>query len=157
MKQNCAQAVNVGRGSNIAGCAFGLLGRDVAGCSEGRERSSEIAAFHRAILPDRSRSPSARRFHRAECFPAEDRDGESRAHGRKRSARATFAINRTHSRGVGAKRWMRRAQTSARRVFHAEKRQAILAFADLVNRKNVWMIEAGGCFRFALEAHEHLV
>ena len=54
-------------------------------------------------------------------------------------------------------RWYGRAQISARRVFHAEKRQAVLAFADLVNRKNVWMIEAGGCFRFALEAHERLV
>ena len=51
----------------------------------------------------------------------------------------------------------RRTKTPTRCVFHAEIRQAILAFADIVNRKNVWMIEARDRFGFAPEAHQRLV
>src|SRR5213078_1838971 len=54
-------------------------------------------------------------------------------------------------------RWDRRAQASAGRVFHAEKRQALLAFAHLVNWQDVWMIEAGRRFRFTAEAHQGFV
>ena len=51
----------------------------------------------------------------------------------------------------------RGTEASPRRVFHAEKRQAILTFADLVNRKNVWMIEPGDRFGFAAKPHKCLV
>src|SRR4029453_19134822 len=48
-------------------------------------------------------------------------------------------------------------ETSARRVLHAEKRQAFLAFADFVNWKNVWMIKAGDRFGFATKPDQCLV
>src|SRR5207247_4766529 len=45
----------------------------------------------------------------------------------------------------------RAAKAPARRIFHAEKRQALFTFADLVYRKNVRMIKARDCFSFALK------
>ena len=42
-------------------------------------------------------------------------------------------------------------QAPARCEFHAEERQAVVAFAYFVDRQNVWMIEAGCCLRFAPE------
>src|SRR5215467_6649698 len=48
-------------------------------------------------------------------------------------------------------------QASACREFHAEKRQAILAFAHLVYWKDVRVIEAGYCIGFAAEARERFV
>jgi len=36
-------------------------------------------------------------------------------------------------------------------VFHAEERQSVLAFADVVDRQNIWMIEVGCRFGFAPE------
>ena len=58
---------------------------------------------------------------------------------------------------LGTERSCRDTEASTRRVFHAEKRQAILTFADLVNRKDVWMIEPGDRFGFAPKAHKRLV
>src|SRR6266487_1583231 len=48
-------------------------------------------------------------------------------------------------------------QGSACREFHAEKRKAVLAFAHLVDRKNVWMIQASYSFGLASETLEGLV
>src|SRR5436309_12998783 len=59
--------------------------------------------------------------------------------------------------GLFAKRSGSVTQAPARRVFHAEKRQALFTFTNLVNRKNVWMIEAGDGFGFAPKAHQCLV
>jgi hypothetical protein len=56
-----------------------------------------------------------------------------------------------------AKRRPDGAQASARRQFHAEKGKTIFGFTDLVNRKNVRMIETGRCFGLASEARECLV
>ena len=72
-------------------------------------------------------------------------------------ARATFASNRTDSRGLVAERRRRGPEASAGRVLHAEKRQPILALAHLVNRNDVRMIEGGDGFRFAPETHQRLV
>ena len=52
---------------------------------------------------------------------------------------------------------MLRLQASAGGEFHAEKRQTVLAFAHLVNRQNVRMIEAGCRFGFASKARERLM
>src|SRR5436189_107211 len=49
------------------------------------------------------------------------------------------------------------AKTPARREFHAEKRQALLTFADLMNGKNVRVIEASDCFGFAPKTHQRLM
>src|SRR5436305_8621439 len=43
-------------------------------------------------------------------------------------------------------------QTSLLRELHAKKRQAVLAFAHLINRKNVWVIQTGHRPRFSSEA-----
>src|SRR4051794_14548094 len=56
-----------------------------------------------------------------------------------------------------AERRCRSTKTSPRRVFHAEKRQALLTFAHFVNGKNVWVIEASDRFGFAPKAHQRLV
>ena len=56
-----------------------------------------------------------------------------------------------------AERGCRSAEASTLRIFHAEKWQALLTFTDLVNRKNVWMIETRDCFGFAPKAHQRLV
>src|SRR6266511_5471678 len=58
---------------------------------------------------------------------------------------------------LGMERRCRSSKASARRVFHAEKRQALFTFADLVNRKNVWVIEAGDRLGFAPKAHQRLM
>ena len=63
---------------------------------------------------------------------------------------------RTLSRFV-AKRRCRVMQASACREFHAEKRKAVLAFAHLVHRKNVRMIQASYRFGIASETLERLV
>jgi hypothetical protein len=48
-------------------------------------------------------------------------------------------------------------QAATRRVFHAEVGNAILAFRDLVDGKNVWMIEAGGGLGFTTKTGQGLV
>ena len=52
---------------------------------------------------------------------------------------------------------LRVVQASARREFHTEKRKAVLAFAYLIYRKDVRMIQAGYCFGFTSEAHQRLM
>src|SRR6516162_1054069 len=42
-------------------------------------------------------------------------------------------------------------------VFHAEIRQAFFAFADLVNGKNIWVIEARDRFRFTPKTHQRVM
>ena len=58
------------------------------------------------------------------------------------------------SPGLGAQSRRNLSQAAARREFHAEKREAILALAHLVDRKNVRMIKAGCRVGFAPEAPE---
>ena len=48
-------------------------------------------------------------------------------------------------------------QASTHREFHAEKRETVLAFAHLVDRKNVRMIKAGYRFSFAAETYERFM
>ena len=48
-------------------------------------------------------------------------------------------------------------KASARRVFHIEVLQALFAFADLVNRKNVWMVKARDRFSFAPKTRQRLM
>ena len=59
--------------------------------------------------------------------------------------------------GLGTQRRPKLLQTAARGEFHAKKRKAVLAFAHLVDRKNVRMIKAGCRVGFAPEAHEHFM
>src|SRR6476661_6404551 len=59
--------------------------------------------------------------------------------------------------GLGAQSWSNLLQTSPRREFHAEKWEAVLALAHLVDRKNVRMIKAGCRVGFASEALERLM
>src|SRR5262249_4035709 len=51
----------------------------------------------------------------------------------------------------------RRTKAATCRIFHAEIREAFLAFADFVNGKNVWVIKAGDCFGFAPKPHQRLM
>jgi hypothetical protein len=51
----------------------------------------------------------------------------------------------------------RSPKAAAGGVFHAEIRQPFFTFADLVNGKNVWVIEARDRFGFAPKAHQRLV
>lgn len=46
--------------------------------------------------------------------------------------------------GIVSQRRRSLLQRSARREFHAEERQAVIAFAHFVNRKDVRMIKTGG-------------
>ena len=62
----------------------------------------------------------------------------------------------THSR-VARMSGLRIMQASTCREFHTEKRKAVLAFAYLIYRKNVRMIQAGYCFGLTSEAHERLM
>ena len=48
-------------------------------------------------------------------------------------------------------------QTSLLRELHAEKRQAILAFANFINGKDVWMIQTGDCLCFPSETLQRSV
>jgi hypothetical protein len=49
------------------------------------------------------------------------------------------------------------SQAAARREFHAEEREAVLALAYLVDRKDVRMIEAGCRVGFAPETPERFM
>src|SRR6476661_8305790 len=59
--------------------------------------------------------------------------------------------------GLGTQSWSNLLQTAPRREFHAEKWEAVLALAHLVDRKNVRMIKAGCRVGFAPETLEHLM
>src|SRR4029077_18226205 len=48
-------------------------------------------------------------------------------------------------------------QASLLRELHAEKRQAILAFAPFINRKDVWMIQTGHRLCFSSETLQRFV
>src|SRR5205823_1845143 len=147
MKQNRAETVNIGRRSNIAGCGLGLFGGDVARCSKRGQRPREIARFvepfgeaevtyHRfAVSIQQNISWLKVTMENSVLMSASDR--------------ARHLRHQPHTLvRLKVERWDRRAQASAGRVFHAEKRQALLAFAHLVNWQDVWMIEAGRRFRF---------
>src|SRR4029077_9193420 len=149
-------AVNVGSGGKTSCRAFGLLGRDVAWGSKGLQRSREIAVFthplcetkvahHRlavSIKEDVSRLKIAMEYSFVMGVSDSARDLSHQPH--------TLARLDPKCRCCGT-------EASTRRVFHAEKRQALLTFADFVNRKNVRMIETSDRCRFASKAHERLV
>src|SRR5437868_5518892 len=140
VKQNRAQAVDVGSAGKLIGWAFGLLGRDVARCSKRLQRSCQVAgliepfcqpkvAHHRFgvfIKENVSRLKITMENSLTMCVGNAARDLCHQPH--------TLAR-------LDAKRRCRGTETSARRVFHAEEWQALLSFTDLVNRKNVWMIK----------------
>src|SRR6188472_1065370 len=48
-------------------------------------------------------------------------------------------------------------QASLLRELHAEKRQAVLAFAHFINRKDVWMIQTGHSLCFSSETLQRSV
>src|SRR5579885_1791184 len=68
-----------------------------------------------------------------------------------------FGNERDGSARLATQRSGRVEQTSAARELHAKKREAVFAFADLVNWQNIWMIEAGRGLSFAAEPHEGLL
>ena len=156
IKQNRTQTVNVGSAGKLIGWAFGLLGCDVPGRSKCLQRSREIAIliepfcqtkvahhwFAVSIKKDVSRLKIAMK--------------NSLAMGVSNRARNLCHQPNTLAR-LCAKRRRRNTETSTGRILHAEKRKALLAFADFVNRKNVWVIEAGDCFGFAPKTHQRLV
>src|SRR5206468_4476819 len=156
IKQNRAQTVNVGGGGKFVRWPLGLLGCDVARRSKCLQRSCKIAiyiepfceakvAHHRlavSIKKDVSRLKIAMQNSLAMSVSNRARNFRHQSH--------TFASLR-------AERGCRSAEASTLRIFHAEKRQALLTFTDLVNRKNVWMIETRDCFGFAPKAHQRLV
>src|SRR5215510_2447371 len=61
------------------------------------------------------------------------------------------------SPGLGAQSRSNLLQAAARREFHAEKREAVLALAHLVDRQNVRMIKAGNRVRLAPEPHQRFM
>lgn len=65
-----------------------------------------------------------------------------------------FCYDRHALLGIATKCMSHFAQAAAGRKFHAEVRKAFFAFAHLVDRKNIWMIEARGSFCFAAETLE---
>src|SRR4029077_11256605 len=140
VKQNRAQAVDVGGGGKLIGWAFGLLGRDVARCSKCLQRSRQIA-----ILIEPFCQPKVA-HHRFAVFIKEDISRLKITMENSLTMCVGNAVrdlcHQPHTLArLGATRMRRRQETAARRVFHAEKRQALLSFTDLVNRKNVWMIK----------------
>src|SRR5437773_2947082 len=156
VKQNRTQTVNVGSAGKLIGWAFGLLGCDVPGRSKCLQRSREIAIliepfcqtkvahhwFAVSIKKDVSRLKIAMKNSLAMGVSNRARNFRHQSH--------TLASLR-------AERGCRSAEASTLSIFHAEKRQALLTFTDLVNRKNVWMIETRDCFGFAPKAHQRLV
>src|SRR6266480_7023110 len=156
VKQNRTQTVNVGSAGKLVRWPLGLLGCDVARCSKCLQRSREIAiyiepfcetkvAHHRlavSIQQDVSRLKIAMEY--------------SFVMGVSDSARDLSHQPHTVAR-LDPKCRRRCTQASTCRIFHAEERQALLTFADFVNRKNVRMIETRDRFGFATKAHQRFV
>ena len=156
VKQDRAQTVNVGCTRKLGCWALGLFGCDVTRCSKCLQRSCEVAvliepfcetkiAHHRFanfIEQNVSRLKIAMEY----PFAMSVGDG----------ARDLGYQSHTFTR-VGAKCRCRSTKAPALRVFHAEKRQAFLTFADLVNGKNVWVIETRDRFGFAPKTNQRLV
>src|SRR6266446_10690282 len=156
VKQNRAQTVYVGGGGKLGGRAFGLLGRDVARCSKCLQRSRESAILIEPFCEAKVA------HHRLAVSIQEDVSRLKIAMKNSLVVRVSNATrdlchqSRTLAR-LSAEHRCRGTQASARRIFHAEKRQALLTLADFVNGKNVWVIEAGDRFGFAPEAHQRLM
>src|SRR5205807_1319865 len=156
VKQNRTQTVNVGGTGKLIGRAFGLFGRDVARCSKRLQCSREIAVliepFCEAKVAHHRFAVSIKKDVSRLKITMENSLVMSVSDGARDHCHHPHALAR-----LGAERRCRGPKAPSRRVFHAEKRQALLTFADLVNRKNVWMIEARDRFSFAPKAHERLV
>ena len=69
VKQDRAQAVNVGRGRELAGGALCLLRCNVTGRAEGRQGTGQIAFGSVATWPDRSRSRAVRPWQSSRMLP----------------------------------------------------------------------------------------
>src|SRR5207248_10095454 len=141
VKQNRPEAVNVSGAGKLVGWAFGLLRRDVAWCSERLKRSCQVASL---IQPFCQAEIAHHRFAvliKKDVSRLKIAVENSFAMGVSNRARDLSHQSHTLARPC-AKRGQRRAQAPTHSVFHAEIRQALLTFADLVNRKNVRVIEA---------------
>ena len=130
-----------------------MLGRDVAGRAEDGQRAGEVAGgvepfgqaeiaherFAAAVEQDVSRFEIAMEnaFAVRVLHGARDLGDERHALPRLVLQRGTYFL-----------------QTSARREFHAEEREAVFALAHFVDGQNVRMIEARGRLRFAPETRE---
>ena len=156
VEEDGAETVDIGGGFEFRGGAAGLLGRDVAGCAEEGERASEIA---RSIEPFGQAEIAHERFAAAieqdvsrfqiaveNSFAVRVLDG-ARDFRDERNALSRLVLQR------GADF----LQTSARREFHAEEREAVFALAHFVDRQNVRMIEARGRLGFAPETRERFL
>src|SRR5437870_7862416 len=156
IKQNRAQTVNVGGGGKFVRWPLGLLGCDVARRSKCLQRSCKIAILIEPFCEAKVA------HHRLAVSIQEDvsrlKIAMQNSFAMRVSDTARNLCHHPHTLAMrGAERRCCGTETSASRVFHAEKRQALLTFADFVNGKNVWVIKAGDRFGFAPEAHQRLV
>ena len=156
VEENRAEAVDVGSWGEIGRHDLGLFRCEVAGGSERSQRLREIAVcFDRFCQTEIAH----------QRFAAVIEENVSRLKIAMENSAAMSVFDRarnlchqlhTLARFV-AKRRPRLAQAATGREFHAEKRETVLAFAHLVYRKNVRMIEAGCGVGFASEAHERVM
>src|SRR5205814_6520624 len=148
--QNCADTVHIGSWSNIGGCTICLLrGNETCG-SERSQRPCKIVVpveqFCQTEIADKwlaaiveqnvSRFDIAMEHSAAVSVFDRARDFRHEFHAPPR-----FVAERSNVP----------AQTSLLRELHAKKRQAVLAFAHFINRKNVRVIQTGHCLCFSSE------
>ena len=108
------------------------------------------------MWPDRNRSPTVRRVHRAEFRRFEIAMQDAPGMGVLNCARY-LAINVAIRRGSlrRARRGLEQAAASGK--LHAEERKPVLALAHFIDGQNVWMIKIRRRLRFAPETLQRLL
>src|SRR5436190_24379899 len=150
VEQNCAETVNIGSWGKIDSCVTGLFrGNKTCGSERSQRpckivvpvqqlRQTEIADKWLAAIVEQNVSRFDIAMEHSAAVSVFDRARDFR---HEFHAPPRFVAERRNVL----------AQTSLLRELHAKKRQAVLAFAHFINRKNVRVIQTGHCLCFSSE------
>ena len=155
LKQNCTKAVDIDRRCEISRRTAYLLWRDVTGCAEDCHRACKIA---------RRIDPLGQAEIAHERLAASIQQNVPRLEISVQNPFVVRVLNGARdlcdqANGLAwfvAKYFPSMQQASPWRELHAEKWQAVFAYPHLIDGQNVWVIETGDCFRFALEADQSI-
>src|SRR6185437_7414040 len=140
VEQNCAKTVNIGSRRKIDGCVTGLFGGNKTCGSERSQRPCKIVVPVQQLCQTEIADQWLTSIVEQNVSRFDIAMEHSAAVSVFDSARDLCHQLHTFARLV-AKRSRVLVQASLLREFHAEKRQAVLAFADFINRKDVWVIQ----------------
>src|SRR5436189_805494 len=156
VEQNCAETVNIGSWGKIDGSVAGLFGGNKTRGSERSQRSCKIVVpvqqLRQTEIADKWLASIVEQNVSRFDIAMEHSAAVSVFDGTRDLYHQLHALPR-----LIAERSNVLAQTSLLRELHAEKRQAVLAFAHFINRKDVRVIKTGHRLRFSSETLQRSV